>query len=88
MKGQILGANFQGIDHIYCRYSYIYGPDWEIINGELESGYSQMATRNKLSSKKLYLNEFNQSDLNSDVKSSLNDELDFVWNVPIELTLR
>ena len=82
-KGEILGANFQGIDHIYCRYSFIYGPDWQIISGELESGYSQIASRNRLASKKLYLNTF----YNADARLNLNENLEFIWNLPIELTM-
>lgn len=83
-KGAVLGANFQGINHIYCRYSYIYGPDWKIINGENESGYSQMASRNSFT-KRIYLNTFDSCNSRSGSRSS--DSLDFVWNLPIELTM-
>lgn len=85
-KGQILGANFQGIDHIYCRFSWIHGSDWQILGGETESGYSQIASRNRLTSKKLYLNEFSTSNRASSGKLNLGDNLDFVWNLPIECT--
>ena len=81
-KGAVLGANFQGIDHIYCRYSYVYGPDWKIINGENESGYSQMASRNGFT-KRIYLNTFDSCGS----RSQSGDGLDFVWNLPIELTM-
>lgn len=85
-KGAVLGANFQGIDHIYCRYSYVYGPDWKIINGENESGYSQMASRNSLT-KSIYLNTFDSCNSRSGNQLNSGDSLDFVWNLPIELTM-
>lgn len=85
-KGAVLGANFQGIDHIYCRYSYVYGPDWKIINGENESGYSQMASRNSLT-KSIYLNTFDSCNSRSGNQLNSSDSLDFVWNLPIELTM-
>lgn len=34
-----MNFQFPGIDNIYCKYSYVYGPDWEQIAG-LEEGLS------------------------------------------------
>ena len=86
-SGQVLNTvlNILTIASLYfCRYSYIYGPDWKIINGENESGYSQMASRNSFT-KRIYLSTFDSC--NSRSGSQPNDGLDFVWNLPIELTM-
>ena len=30
--GQIESVEFGGIDNLYCKYSFLFGPDWKILN--------------------------------------------------------
>jgi len=30
--GQIEKAHFPNFDNMYCKFSFVYGPDWEIVN--------------------------------------------------------
>ncbi|RYH23227.1 hypothetical protein EON65_18120 [archaeon] len=45
--GQIDSGNFGNTDYLYCRYSFSYGSDWDIIAG-VDNGLSQTACRNTL----------------------------------------
>eukprot|EP01031_Cornospumella_fuschlensis_P031325 gene31325-37854_t len=45
--GQIDSGNFGNTDYLYCRYSFSYGSDWDIIAG-VDNGLSQTACRNSL----------------------------------------
>mmetsp|Transcript_19756 Transcript_19756/g.28988 ORF Transcript_19756/g.28988 Transcript_19756/m.28988 type:complete len:228 (-) Transcript_19756:170-853(-) len=46
ITGQIESATFpSGINNLYCRYSFTYGPDWDILHG-VNSGITQIAKRN------------------------------------------
>ncbi len=45
--GQIVGADMDNHDYLYCRYLFSYGPDWEIIAG-IDSGLSQTSCKNNL----------------------------------------
>ncbi|KAJ3102512.1 B9 domain-containing protein 1 [Phlyctochytrium planicorne] len=40
--GQIESALFPGQDNIYCKFSFVYGPDWNVVSG-LEEGLTQLA---------------------------------------------
>ncbi|XP_073981580.1 B9 domain-containing protein 1 isoform X2 [Rhodnius prolixus] len=42
--GQIESADFPEYDHVYCKYSFMYGQDWDITTGA-EEGISQVAKR-------------------------------------------
>ncbi|KAK9511576.1 hypothetical protein O3M35_000207 [Rhynocoris fuscipes] len=42
--GQIESADFPEYDHVYCKYSFMYGQDWDITAGS-EEGISQVAKR-------------------------------------------
>jgi B9 domain-containing protein 1 len=44
--GQIESGCFGGIDYLYCRYSFHYGADWNIISG-LDTGLSQTACKSR-----------------------------------------
>nr|XP_040578454.1 LOW QUALITY PROTEIN: B9 domain-containing protein 1-like [Lepeophtheirus salmonis] len=44
VTGQIQGADFPGMDDLYCRYSFVSGPDWAITAGQ-EEGISQVAKK-------------------------------------------
>ncbi|XP_053207135.1 B9 domain-containing protein 1-like isoform X2 [Panonychus citri] len=37
VKGQVVSGHFPGKDNIYCKYCFLYGEDWMIINGNEES---------------------------------------------------
>eukprot|EP01029_Cantina_marsupialis_P019091 TRINITY_DN4441_c0_g1_i1.p1 TRINITY_DN4441_c0_g1~~TRINITY_DN4441_c0_g1_i1.p1 ORF type:complete len:203 (+),score=38.63 TRINITY_DN4441_c0_g1_i1:108-716(+) len=43
VNGQIEGCDFEGYDNLYCKYSFVYGNDWKILDGT-ESALSQTAT--------------------------------------------
>ena len=43
--GQISDADFEEYDGLYCRYAFVSGPDWVVVNG-LETGLSQSAVLN------------------------------------------
>lgn len=30
--GQIEKAHFPNFDNMYCKYTFVYGPDWEIVS--------------------------------------------------------
>lgn len=32
VTGQIEKADFPDFDNIYCKYCFVYGPDWELIS--------------------------------------------------------
>lgn len=32
VTGQIEKAEFPDFDNIYCKYCFVYGPDWELIS--------------------------------------------------------
>ncbi|XP_063236197.1 B9 domain-containing protein 1 [Bacillus rossius redtenbacheri] len=40
--GQIESGNFYGINDIYCKYCFTFGPDWVVTSG-IEEGVSQIA---------------------------------------------
>ncbi|CAB4055082.1 B9D1 [Lepeophtheirus salmonis] len=44
VTGQIQGADFPGMDDLYCRYSFVSGPDWAVTAGQ-EEGISQVAKK-------------------------------------------
>jgi len=44
--GQIETADFPEFDNIYCKYCFMYGPDWTITSG-VEEGISQVAKRSE-----------------------------------------
>ncbi|KAH6575712.1 hypothetical protein BASA61_007777 [Batrachochytrium salamandrivorans] len=41
-SGQIESAHFPEFDNLYCKFSFLQGPDWSILSG-LEEGISQFA---------------------------------------------
>lgn len=43
--GQIESGDFGGVDSLYCKYSYLVGKDWRIIQG-VDTGISQIACKN------------------------------------------
>uniref|UniRef100_T1IN05 Protein wntless n=1 Tax=Strigamia maritima TaxID=126957 RepID=T1IN05_STRMM len=44
VNGQIESAEFPLFDDVYCKYSFVYGPDWVVTCG-MEEGISQIAKR-------------------------------------------
>ncbi|KAL7540420.1 hypothetical protein ACHAXR_012738 [Thalassiosira sp. AJA248-18] len=42
-------SSFSVNDHLYCRYSFSYGPDWEVVHG-VSMGLSQIGHQGLLSS--------------------------------------
>lgn len=44
ITGEIESAQIAGVEHIYCKYCYAHGTDWQIAAG-LEDGISQIAKR-------------------------------------------
>jgi B9 domain-containing protein 1 len=46
--GHIDHGSFGNTDYLYCKYSFSYGSDWDIIAG-LDNGLSQTSCRNQLS---------------------------------------
>uniref|UniRef100_A0A0M3IU82 B9 domain-containing protein 1 n=1 Tax=Ascaris lumbricoides TaxID=6252 RepID=A0A0M3IU82_ASCLU len=44
LNGQIDTAQFPSLDNCYCKYSYVYGNDWEQVSG-LEEGLSARCER-------------------------------------------
>lgn len=45
--GQIVGANFENLDYLYCKYNFYLGKDWS-ISGGLDTGLSQVACKNHM----------------------------------------
>ncbi|KAI8929801.1 B9 domain-containing protein [Entophlyctis helioformis] len=41
-SGQIESAYFPEFDNLYCKFSFLHGPDWSVLSG-LEEGISQFA---------------------------------------------
>ncbi|XP_074648203.1 B9 domain-containing protein 1-like [Tubulanus polymorphus] len=46
LSGQIESAEFPEFDDIWCRYCFVYGPDWVITSG-LEEGMTQTAKKSR-----------------------------------------
>ncbi|XP_065222053.1 B9 domain-containing protein 1 [Planococcus citri] len=46
VTGQIETADFPDFDNIYCKYCFVYGPDWELISGT-EEGISQVSRKSQ-----------------------------------------
>ncbi|XP_023702106.1 B9 domain-containing protein 1 isoform X3 [Cryptotermes secundus] len=46
LAGQIESAEFHEFDDIYCKYCFVYGPDWVVTSG-LEEGISQIVKRSR-----------------------------------------
>ncbi|KAF6206300.1 hypothetical protein GE061_017530 [Apolygus lucorum] len=44
--GQIESADFPEHDHVYCKYCFMYGQDWEVMFGN-EEGISQVAKKSE-----------------------------------------
>jgi B9 domain-containing protein 1 len=44
--GQVESGDFGDIDYLYCRYSFHYGHDWNIVSG-LDTGLSQTACKSR-----------------------------------------
>ena len=59
-------------DQCYCRYTFSYGPDWELVHG-VSMGLSQIGRRG------ITLNKRNGDDDGSNV---------IVWNFPIEISFQ
>lgn len=59
-------------DQCYCRYTFSYGPDWEVVHG-VTMGLSQIGRRG------ITLNKRNSGDNGSNV---------IVWNFPIEISFQ
>ena len=36
VTGQIEGADFPGIDNLFCKFAFTYGPDWTFVEGQDE----------------------------------------------------
>jgi len=61
-------------DQLYCRYSFSYGPDWEVVHG-VSLGLSQIARQG------LILGGSNEN-------SSIPNNNAIVWNFPIEISFQ
>ncbi|XP_069697882.1 B9 domain-containing protein 1 [Periplaneta americana] len=46
VAGQIESAEFHDFDDIYCKFCFVYGPDWVVTSG-LEEGISQIVKRSR-----------------------------------------
>ncbi|TPX40690.1 hypothetical protein SeLEV6574_g06470 [Synchytrium endobioticum] len=44
INGQIESAHFPGMDNLYCKFSFVHGPDWVVLSG-LEEGITQMSCK-------------------------------------------
>jgi hypothetical protein len=38
ITGQIEKAEFPDFDNIYCKYCFVYGPDWEVMSVRVNVG--------------------------------------------------
>ncbi|KAI6243734.1 hypothetical protein M3Y99_00036800 [Aphelenchoides fujianensis] len=48
ITGQIETAEFPEVDNLYCKYTYVFGPDWRQVSG-LEEGLSPTCDRGRQS---------------------------------------
>ncbi|XP_075421910.1 B9 domain-containing protein 1 isoform X2 [Ascaphus truei] len=46
VNGQIESAEFPEFDELYCKYCFVYGPDWAAASG-VEEGISQITSKNR-----------------------------------------
>lgn len=44
ITGQVESARFHGIDNLYCKYVFVYGPDWQPVQGS-QQGISQVSRK-------------------------------------------
>jgi B9 domain-containing protein 1 len=44
VTGQVEAGQFDGLDNLYCRYSFSFGPDWRPVHG-VDTGLSQIAQK-------------------------------------------
>jgi B9 domain-containing protein 1 len=42
VTGQIASGHFPGMDNLYCKHCFVFGPDWAVTGGQ-EEGISQIA---------------------------------------------
>jgi len=43
VTGQIESGRYEGLDSLYCRYTFSFGEDWRVVRG-VEEGITQMST--------------------------------------------
>lgn len=44
VSGQVELGRFPGLDNLYCKYDFTYGPEWRIVHG-IDKGISQIASK-------------------------------------------
>ncbi|KAG9508821.1 E3 ubiquitin-protein ligase ARIH1 [Fragariocoptes setiger] len=64
---------FSGIDDVYCKYTFVYGPDWLLVTG-LSNGVTQISRKRTVTS------------VDDDSIMTKTDR--FVWNLPINVSFR
>ena len=55
--GQVESGDFGGVDSLYCKYSYLMGKDWRIIQG-VDTGISKIACKNNYDIHQLLIKKF------------------------------
>ena len=48
LTGQVEAAQLHGLDNLYCRYSFSFGPDWRAVQG-IDTGLTQTAQKSNCS---------------------------------------
>ncbi|KAL3921212.1 MAG: hypothetical protein SGPRY_004982 [Prymnesium sp.] len=43
VTGQIESGRYEGLDTLYCRYTFAFGDDWKVVSG-VEEGITQLST--------------------------------------------
>lgn len=55
VTGQVESAQLHGLDNLYCRYSFSFGPDWRAVQG-IDTGLTQTAQKSNQSGNKVVWN--------------------------------
>ena len=55
VTGQVESAQLHGLDNLYCRYSFSFGPDWRAVQG-IDLGLTQSAQKSNQSGNKIVWN--------------------------------
>lgn len=85
--GQIEKAHFPNYDNIYCKYVFVYGPDWEIV------------TVSVLSHFRLWINLFTyfirvrkkqgiEEGISQIAQKSQDERQLVVWNFPLDISFK
>ena len=84
--GQIVGANFENLDYLYCKYNFYLGKDWSISGGKSLS--FELYRYNTLFLALLRVSIGLDTGLSQVAcKNHMypTDEMDIIWNFPIDI---